>query len=120
MFIQAMSKGAEYLAFQNIEVCESKGVNPSEIHLFGVNKVYQMLPSIDAIQADPCEQAGHSILARVIGFEHYFFYPCPTEIKESDMEPLRDYLNVCNNTIGFYPCSLNFQSVVGALETISS
>lgn len=39
-------------------------------------------------------QAGHSILARVQGFEHYFYYPAPPGISSRDLEPLCRYVNV--------------------------
>ncbi|KDR82863.1 hypothetical protein GALMADRAFT_238478 [Galerina marginata CBS 339.88] len=64
------------ITFQNIDIRESNHESgASEIHLFGVTK------------------AGHSILARVGGFDHYFYYPAPSGFSEEDLGPLREYLN---------------------------
>ncbi|KAF4617118.1 hypothetical protein D9613_005965 [Agrocybe pediades] len=64
------------LTFQQIDLRqtgpESVG---SEIHIFGVTK------------------AGHSILARITGFEHYFYYPAPAAFAAADEEPFCKWLN---------------------------
>ncbi|KAF9562591.1 ribonuclease H-like protein [Agrocybe pediades] len=64
------------LTFQQIDLLqtgpESVG---SEIHIFGVTK------------------AGHSILARITGFEHYFYYPAPAAFAVVDEEPFCKWLN---------------------------
>ncbi|CAA7262977.1 unnamed protein product [Cyclocybe aegerita] len=64
------------ITFQKLDIRESNTESAhSEIQLFGITKT------------------GHSILTRVLNFEHYFYYPAPEGFRQNDLEPLRDYLN---------------------------
>lgn len=82
------------LAFQNIDIRESISTsNTSEIHLFGATKVGLVVPLVQKYHSY-IHQSGHSILVRVLDFEHYFYYPAPRGLSADDMGPMRDYLNV--------------------------
>lgn len=83
-----------YPAFQSIDIRESISTsNNSEIHLFGATKVSLVAPLVQKYYSYR-HQSGHSILVRVLDFEHYFYYPAPPGLSADDMGPIRDYLNV--------------------------
>ncbi|KAF8908857.1 ribonuclease H-like domain-containing protein [Gymnopilus junonius] len=64
------------ITFQKIDIRDGNDkFGASEIYLFGATK------------------AGNSLLARVRGFDHYFYYPAPAGITEHDLNPLRERLN---------------------------
>ncbi|KIM43285.1 hypothetical protein M413DRAFT_444100 [Hebeloma cylindrosporum] len=74
--VMELAAARHIITFQSIDIRESiSNSNISEIHLFGVTK------------------SGHSILVRVLDFEHYFYYPAPEGLSKDDMGPIRDYLN---------------------------
>jgi len=82
------------LAFQNIDVRESISTsNTSEIHLFGATKVGLIVLLVRKYRSYR-HQSGHSILVKVVDFEHYFYYPAPRGLSADDIDPIRDYLNV--------------------------
>ncbi|PPR07791.1 hypothetical protein CVT26_014976 [Gymnopilus dilepis] len=88
------SHPSKCVAFQKIDIREgSDGTGASEIHLFGVTKVEYSACSTVCFCAEQPIQAGHSILARVRGFDHYFYYPAPPGLSDADLSPLRDCLN---------------------------
>ncbi|PPQ92839.1 hypothetical protein CVT25_004327 [Psilocybe cyanescens] len=94
-----------YIKFQSIDITESsRTVETSELHLFGVTK------------------AGYSILTRVLGFEHYFYYPAPSGLLEADLEPLCNYANalLTPSAIG-RPSNLPIQRIeLGPQKTTST
>uniref|UniRef100_A0A8H7XT18 DNA polymerase delta catalytic subunit n=1 Tax=Psilocybe cubensis TaxID=181762 RepID=A0A8H7XT18_PSICU len=64
------------IKFQKIDIAESSyDLGSPEIHLFGITK------------------NGHSILVRVVGYEHYAYYLVPKGFSKDDLEPLRNNLN---------------------------
>ncbi|KJA21235.1 hypothetical protein HYPSUDRAFT_166097 [Hypholoma sublateritium FD-334 SS-4] len=91
----------KHITFQHIEVRENNQPSGrSEIHLFGVTK------------------ASHSILVRVLGFEHYFYYPAPQGISEDDLGCLKEYINECLVEIAISEIELESQSVSRAREPL--
>ncbi|EDR13346.1 uncharacterized protein LACBIDRAFT_309105 [Laccaria bicolor S238N-H82] len=64
----------DLIVFQHIDIQEGKGRRPT-IQLFGIT------------------QDGHTLLAHVQDFRHYFYFPSPEGITDDDLKPIKDALN---------------------------